>query len=240
MNAIILAAGRGQRLGKYGANLPKTLITINESTLIARILNGLHRHNIRDIKIITGFKSQLIKKSIQEFEIINQLDIEYFYNNSYREKGSFYSLYMGIMNITEGGAWIFDSDIIFDETLFEAIARHDLKSSVLCSSDLTLNEDKVIIVKDCEKVLDIGKKVSVQSSVDFVATEYIGVAYLSMDAINLMKLASQEMFNLEYEQVISKILNATPFQDLCLGNIKWNEIDTKFDLARVKEIWETN
>ena len=62
MKAIILAAGKGRRLKKK-FNKPKSLITLkNGETILGRICRILSESNINEIIIVTGYKSELIKK----------------------------------------------------------------------------------------------------------------------------------------------------------------------------------
>ena len=60
MKAIILAAGLGSRLGKFGENIPKGLIIINGKTLIQRQIEIFHNCGINDITVITGHNNELI------------------------------------------------------------------------------------------------------------------------------------------------------------------------------------
>ena len=62
MKAIILAAGKGRRL-KNIFQKPKCLITLpNKETILERICRILIKNNIKEIIVVTGYKSELIKK----------------------------------------------------------------------------------------------------------------------------------------------------------------------------------
>ena len=54
MKAIILAAGKGSRMGKLTQNIPKPLITVNGRTIIERQLSILKQNGILDVIIVTG------------------------------------------------------------------------------------------------------------------------------------------------------------------------------------------
>ena len=51
MKAIILAAGIGNRLGKYSNNKPKGLLEFNKKSLLQRHIEILKAKNISDIII---------------------------------------------------------------------------------------------------------------------------------------------------------------------------------------------
>ena len=63
--AIILAAGRGSRIRKYHKK-PKGLIQFGEKkiTIIERLYKILKRKKIKKITIVTGYKSEMIKKTL--------------------------------------------------------------------------------------------------------------------------------------------------------------------------------
>ena len=61
MNAIILAAGKGERLRPLTENKPKCLVSLFGKTLLEWQIETFHNHGIDDITIVTGYKSDLIK-----------------------------------------------------------------------------------------------------------------------------------------------------------------------------------
>ena len=60
MKAIILAAGTGSRIRRLSKIKHKCLIKIGEKTLITRLVDTLREFDIKDILIITGYKSSQI------------------------------------------------------------------------------------------------------------------------------------------------------------------------------------
>lgn len=61
MNAIILAAGKGERLRPLTENKPKCLVSLFGKTLLEWQIETFHNQGIDDITIVTGYKSDLIK-----------------------------------------------------------------------------------------------------------------------------------------------------------------------------------
>ena len=59
--AVLLAAGRGSRLGKLTERVPKPLIMLGGRTLLDRNLEALGRAGIDDILIVTGYRSNMIE-----------------------------------------------------------------------------------------------------------------------------------------------------------------------------------
>ncbi len=63
IKAIILAAGRGTRMGIYGTDKPKGLLEISGKTLIQHQVDALRQAGISNIVIVTGYKQELINIS---------------------------------------------------------------------------------------------------------------------------------------------------------------------------------
>ena len=54
MKAIILAAGRGTRLGKYTENIPKGLLKLSGKTILEMQIECYRNAGITDISIVKG------------------------------------------------------------------------------------------------------------------------------------------------------------------------------------------
>lgn len=82
MKAIILAAGRGKRMGIYTSSSPKCLIKIKKKTLLERIITQLSQCGIKKITVIRGYKANKI----------NYKNVQYVNNKNFLSTNMFYSL----------------------------------------------------------------------------------------------------------------------------------------------------
>ena len=81
MNAIILAAGKGERLQPLTNNKPKCLVELFEKSLLEWQIKIFQNSGITDITIVSGYKSDLInfpKITILKNE---KYDSDYYINN---------------------------------------------------------------------------------------------------------------------------------------------------------------
>jgi len=62
--AVILAAGRGTRLGALTANYPKPLLEVGGRPIIVHVLDGMARAGISDVTIVTGHFGQLLEAEV--------------------------------------------------------------------------------------------------------------------------------------------------------------------------------
>ena len=91
MQAIILAAGMGRRLGAYTKNNTKCMVPVNGVKLIDRVLTQLSQLNLQRVIIVVGYKGQeLIKYLDHRYD--DKLKIEFVNNPIYDRTNNIYSL----------------------------------------------------------------------------------------------------------------------------------------------------
>jgi dTDP-glucose pyrophosphorylase len=67
MKAVILAAGKGTRMGDLTAHLPKPMVLVNGKPVLEQILLGLRDEaGIRDFFIVTGWCGQVIRDHFRD------------------------------------------------------------------------------------------------------------------------------------------------------------------------------
>lgn len=115
MKAIILAAGRGSRLGERTKDRPKCMCTLQGRTLLDRCLESLEQAGIsrEDTGIVTGYRGDM-------FDVPGAA---YFHNEIWEQTNMFYSL-------TKAESWLKSeiclvcySDIVFSPNAIRALAE---------------------------------------------------------------------------------------------------------------------
>jgi dTDP-glucose pyrophosphorylase len=61
MKAVILAAGKGTRMGELTNELPKPMLRVQGKPILEHILEGLLQAGIKDFFIVTGFRAEVIE-----------------------------------------------------------------------------------------------------------------------------------------------------------------------------------
>ena len=102
--AIILAAGKGSRLGKYTQGLPKSFLEVNGKKIIAHQIDSLRKIGVKEIIIVTGYKSELFQREFSESE-----DIKLVCNPFYEKCNVLGSLWFAREHINSG--FLFYTDI---------------------------------------------------------------------------------------------------------------------------------
>ncbi len=86
MKTIILAAGRGSRLGERTKDRPECMCTLKDRTLLERCLESLGKAGIarEETGIVTGYRSDMFTVP----------GVQYFHNEIWERTNMFYSLTM--------------------------------------------------------------------------------------------------------------------------------------------------
>ena len=95
MHAIILAAGRGSRMGELGEARPKCLVELNGSPLIARQIAALRRGGVDMIGVVRGYRA----------ELIHFPGLSYFANARWSETNM-------LMSLAAAASWLHASPVI--------------------------------------------------------------------------------------------------------------------------------
>ena len=241
MQAIILAAGMGSRLGKYTANNTKCMLTINGRTLIERALDSLDGAGIQRCVIVAGYQKQNLMNFVGPR--YKNIDITWIANDVYNKTNNIYSLYLAKDHLLADDTLLLESDLIFEDRLIERLLEN--------------REPTLAVVAPYESWMD-GTVVRVSG--EAVITDFIPKKFFNYDekesyykTVNIYKFSrdfsrdsyvpfleaySRAMGNNEYyEQVLRVVttLEKNELKALVLDDEKWYEIDD----AQDKDIAET-
>lgn len=243
MQAIILAAGMGRRLGELTEGNTKCMISVNGVTLIDRMLSQLSSLHLNRIVLVIGYQGEKLRNYIGNR--YPHLPIEYVVNPIYDKTNNIYSLALAKDQLQEDDTLLLESDLIFEDSLLQKILLHDYPNLALVSKYETWNDGTVVrIDADNTIVSFIPKKEFRFSDVN----EY----YKTVNIYKFSKEFSKSHYvpfleayckamgdNEYYEQVLRVItmLDKVEFKALPLDGEKWYEIDDIQDLDIAESIF---
>ena len=88
MKAVVLAAGRGQRLSETGPSLPKPLVALAGKPLVGHTLGALAEAGVERALLVTGHGERAVRQGAEEWA---RLPLEFAANPRFRQ-GASYSL----------------------------------------------------------------------------------------------------------------------------------------------------
>lgn len=241
MQAVILAAGMGNRLGRYTQNNTKCMLDINGKKLIERALDAINESGIRKCIMVVGYK----KENVMNFLGTRYKDIEILYvsNDIYYKTNNIYSLYLAKDYLLQDDTLLLESDLIFENRLIAdivscqeptlaAVAKYE---SWMDGTVVQLAQDNTIASFIPKKSFDYSHKDTYYKTVNV----YKFSADFSRDSyVPFLEAYSHAMGTNEYyEQVLRVIttLDKNELKAFVLTDQKWYEIDD----AQDKHIAET-
>ena len=147
IQAVILAAGMGTRLGRP---FPKPLTPLGDGrTIMQQQMENLARVFGDDLRISTvvGFKLDLILEAFP--------DVNYIYNEAYDQTNTNRSLLKALRLSASGGVLWMNGDVVFDPAVLQAVLPHFERGI-----ELAIDKDRMRVLP-----VDIGEMFAVE--VDF-------------------------------------------------------------------------
>jgi mannose-1-phosphate guanylyltransferase len=148
MNALILSAGIGSRLGSYTRDVPKVMLPINGKPLLDILIKKLLNLNIDKIVINTHFKADVIKNYVLNQKYSNKIII------SYEDKllGTAGSLKENIKYLAGSNFLVMHGDNYFTDNLTGMLEFHlnDLSDSVITMGTFITSEPQLYGVIDID------------------------------------------------------------------------------------------
>ena len=108
--AIIMAAGKGERLAPVTHDTPKPLVTVNGVRMIDTIIDGLHANGINEIHIVTGYMMERFSELLNKYP-----DLDLISNQFYTEYNNISSLYVAREHLKHGDCMILDGDLVISD-----------------------------------------------------------------------------------------------------------------------------
>ena len=243
MQAIILAAGMGKRLKELTQNSTKCMVKVNGVTLIDRMLHQIEKQHLSRIVIVVGYEAQKLIDYIGTLNI--QTPIVYINNPIYNKTNNIYSLALAKDWLCKDDTLLFESDLIFEDSVLEALvsdpretlALVDKYESWMDGTCVKLADDDSIEafvpgkkfkfgeIKDYYKTVNIYK-----FSKHFSETHYVPFLDAYQSALGQ---------NEYYEQVLRviRMLDDPEIKAKRLEGQRWYEIDDIQDLDIAESIF---
>ena len=237
MQAIILAAGMGRRLGEYTKDNTKCMLPVNGVRLIDRTLNQLAELDLRRVVIVVGYQAQnLINYIGQRYD--DRLKIEYVKNPIYDKTNNIYSLALAKQQMQEDNTLLLESDLIYEEGMLRLLTENPYPNLALVAkyeqwmdgTMVRLDHDNNIVNFVPKAAFDYNEATSYYKTVNIYkfSREFSQTKY-----VPFLEAYSKAVGNNEYYENVLRIisfLNSHELKALPITNEKWYEIDDKQDL----------
>ena len=243
MQAIILAAGMGKRLGDLTRNNTKCMVEVNGVPLIDRTLTHLSQLNLSRVVIVIGYQGENLRKHVGDS--YKGLHIKYIENPVYDKTNNIYSLSLAKKELQEDDTLLIESDLIFEEQLLNKLVNHPCPNLALVDKYETWMDGTMVKLDDDNNIVNFVPKKAFKY--DEVDTYYKTVniykfsrEFLKTSYVPFLEAYTKALGNNEYyEQVLRVItlLDKCDLKALPLEGEKWYEIDDVQDLDIAETIF---
>ena len=234
---VILAAGRGQRLSR-DIDLeeigPKCLLTINEYTLLERMVSDLVSFDVDTINIVVGYKADLVQRICTTLERKYAVNFNLVHNEIYLSTNTAYSLHIGLDNVYDDVV-IFNGDVLYDHTILNNLLEEN-QTAISVDNKKTLTEESFKLRIVDGRIDEMGKTVPIENATG----EFIGISKIARndlkEAKRLLKQLVNDNSNNYYDLIYQSLSKSGNLAYSFTNGLKWTEIDDIHDLTYAKSI----
>ncbi len=237
MQAIILAAGMGRRLGELTQNNTKCMVEVNGVKLIDRTIMQLAKLGLKRLVIVVGYEGGKLMDHIgNRYEDV--LKIEYINNPIYDRTNNIYSLALAEKELCEDDTILLESDLIYEDRMLEMIVEHpDPNLAMVAKYESWMDGTMVTIDGERNIVNFVPKQAFRYEDADLyyktVNIYKFSREFSENEYVPFLDAYCKVMGNNEYYEQVLRVLtmlNTTSLKALPIGDEKWYEIDDVQDL----------
>ncbi|MFP8878200.1 MAG: phosphocholine cytidylyltransferase family protein [Myxococcota bacterium] len=224
---MILAAGRGSRLGEAGKDTPKCLLQMDEHRLIEHQLETLAEAGVAPVGMVVGYCADEIR------EVVG-IRAEYVTNPRWATTNSLYSFSLA-RDWVSGSLVIINSDTIIHPEILECLLCEDDNAFAYDSESGKAREHMKVVVAD-GRLVRIGKELHAEDS----DGENVGVLKLTKEATDALFDAAKGLIAQGHEKswlgaAVQEIVHSHPLRAVDVAGLPWGEVDSAYDLDMVRK-----
>lgn len=230
--AIILAAGRGRRLGASTATRPKCLLRVGPQSLLEHQLDALRAHGVEKTVVVVGYCAQAVRTQVNG--LAGFID-----NQRHSVTNSLYSLWLARDHAQEGFL-LLNADVLFDPEVLTRVLASPHPNVLAVERRGRFDPEEMKVELEGDRIRALGKALPAAQA----HAENVGVGKFSaqgarrlfseMERLLEESKAEREFCPYAFNAIAGELpLHAAPVDDL-----PWIEIDFVEDLLRAREeIW---
>lgn len=230
MQAIIMAAGKGSRLGNLTEDKPKAFLEIEGIKLIEYNIALLHANGIHNILLVTGYYNEKYEELAQRVSGVRCI-----YNPFYEMMNVLGSFYMAQEYLNEEDAIYMHADTLCAPDIFQDMLN--TKGDMVLPVEFKLCDEEAMKVRTEQgKIIEISKQIPCEKG----EGEFIGIAKIGGNVIHPLKqvvkeLMKEKQFNSYFEGAIQRMIDQKQYEITAVDTKDrfWGEVDFLEDYERV-------
>ena len=235
MDGLILAAGRGSRLGELTGGRPKSLIDLGGTSPLELQIEAFAAHGVGRVVIVTGFGRELVEERALH-RAGGRLDVEFAWNPFWPLTNVIGSAWLGLARIDRDFVYVHADTIFAPGILGDLIA--DGRSAMAIDFRAGEPEQMKALVTD-----GLVRHLSKTLPAEQTAGEFIGLAVFRQPDLEALHDAveavlGREAYDSFFEAAVNEALGAGSLAIAALPTRgrPWTEIDFAEDLALARRL----
>ncbi|MHC1719647.1 MAG: aminotransferase class I/II-fold pyridoxal phosphate-dependent enzyme [Clostridiaceae bacterium] len=236
MQALMLAAGMGKRLGKYTDNNTKCMVEIAGKKLIDRALEAIRYAGINRFIVVIGYKGDQLREYLTS--TAKDMELVFVENDDYEKTNNIYSLFLAREHLKKDDTIVLESDLIYQLDMIKKLADSEYRDAAMVAKYEQWMDGTVVFLDHENNITEfVEKKNFIHSRIE----EY----YKTVNIYKFSKEFSKRYYipflnayieaygdNEYYELVLKAIahLSKSELKGFKLENELWYEIDDAQDL----------
>ena len=235
---LILAAGRGSRMGEATASKPKCFNVLGGKRLLDWQFISLNAAGISDVSVVTGYRAEMFEG-----------DFVKFHNKRWSETNMVASLFCA--DAYEGNSIISYSDIVYKKEHIENLLKSDADITITADKDwadlwkLRFEnplDDAETFKSEGAKLLEIGGKTN---RIEDIEAQYMGLLKLSPKGWQIIfetyqLLNDQDKDKMDMTKMLNLLLSNGIEINVVFINGGWCEADEYSDIIAYEKELKTN
>jgi len=228
MDALILAAGRGTRMG--GIDKPKCLLDIGGTTIINNQIKHFKNVGINKIFIVTGYNSELLHSYLNH-------DFTFLHNTEYANTNNLYSVWTAKDSLDDDFICVY-GDLLFHKEILDNCIQNNSDICLVIEKNVRSETMKVRIENNL--IVEVNKNISE----DLADGNFIGMAKFKKSVIpalfnEISLLIENDNLNSYYTSAIESLIQKNKKINFVeTNNLPWMDIDEEHELAEAKKIYQ--
>lgn len=236
MKVVFLIAGKGRRLKEITISNHKSLIELDEKTLLYHLIENCIYADLTEFIPIVGHCSDKVLASFNQ-PFSKEIKVFSVKNDKYNETNNLYSLYCA-KDLLEGEDFILcNADIIIDREIIKGV-KSMLNQSCIAIDDFAYSYDidSPGILMQGEKVLDIGRHIPFENNMGYAIGVYKFNKELSSQFFKEAEKMLKENMNAGFHDPLTRLFNRIDIFKYRTKDYLWTDIDTLEDITKAREV----
>jgi len=229
--AIILAAGRGYRLGALTEREPKCFLRVGPLTLLEHQLEALARFEVSPVVVVAGYRREVVAARVNGLARLIE-------NTRHANTNSLYSLWLAREHALDGFV-LLNADVLFDPEVLRRVLESPNPQAFAVERRSRFEAEEMKVELEGDRIRGMSKTLEPARS----HAENVGVLKFSAAGAKVLFDKIEELLPVGGEQqfcpyAFNALAHEFPLHAVPVEDLPWIEIDFLEDLRRAREeIW---